>query len=136
MGWRIWMLAAWLACATVQAGVPEIPRFRMMTVADGLPSTTIPAMARDRAGYLWLATWDGVARYDGVNFKVWRHDPDDPASLPGNVVQALHVDGLDRVWVATENGGLSMSAVGAPARHAGKFDVDRFFGPDAWERQP
>ena len=108
MGWRIWMLAAWLACATVQAGVPEIPRFRMMTVADGLPSTTIPAMARDRAGYLWLATWDGVARYDGVSFKVWRHDPDDPASLPGNVVQALHVDGLDRIWVATENGGLSM----------------------------
>lgn len=108
MGWRIWLLAAWLACATVQAGVPEIPRFRMMTVADGLPSTTIPAMARDRAGYLWLATWDGVARYDGVDFKVWRHDPDNPASLPGNVVQALHVDGLDRVWVATENGGLSM----------------------------
>lgn len=90
------------------AAVPEIPRFRLMTVADGLPSTTIPVLARDKAGYLWLATWDGVARYDGVSFRVWRHEPDDPASLPGNVVQALHVDEQDRVWVATENGGVSM----------------------------
>ncbi|GGD36031.1 hybrid sensor histidine kinase/response regulator [Pseudoxanthomonas indica] len=96
-----WALPAW-------ASVPEIPRFRLMSVADGLPSTTIPVLARDKAGFLWLATWDGVARYDGVNFRVWRHEPDDPASLPGNVVQALHIDEQDRVWVATENGGLSM----------------------------
>ncbi|HVK51702.1 MAG TPA: two-component regulator propeller domain-containing protein [Pseudoxanthomonas sp.] len=100
------LLLAWTLPAL--AAVPEIPRFRLMTVADGLPSTTIPVLARDKAGFLWLATWDGVARYDGVNFRVWRHEPDDPASLPGNVVQALHIDEQDRVWVATENGGLSM----------------------------
>lgn len=112
-GWQGVLLGLALAClATVQAGaragVPEIPRFRLMTVADGLPSTTIPVLARDRAGFLWLATWDGVARYDGVGFRVWRHEPNEPASLPGNVVQALHIDAQDRVWVATENGGLSM----------------------------
>ena len=97
-----------LPVATAGADVPEIPRFRLMTVADGLPSTTIPVIARDKAGFVWMATWDGVARYDGVSFRVWRHEPDDPASLPGNVVQALHIDGQDRVWVATENGGLSV----------------------------
>ncbi|MEO8365717.1 MAG: ATP-binding protein [Pseudoxanthomonas sp.] len=88
--------------------MPEIPRFRVLGAADGLPNTTIPALARDRAGYLWVATHDGLARYDGVGFKVWRHDPEDPASLPGNIVQALHIDDRDRIWVATENGGMSM----------------------------
>lgn len=102
------MVACALAIATARAGVPELPRFRLITVADGLPSTTIPALARDRQGFLWLATWDGVARYDGVGFRVWRHEPDAPASLPGNVVQALHIDAQDRIWVATENGGLSV----------------------------
>ncbi len=104
----VWLLGLAMLCAAAQAAVPEIPRFRLLGSADGLPATTIPALARDREGYLWIATWDGLARYDGVGFQVWRHDPDNPASLPGNVVQALHIDGDDRIWVATENGGLSM----------------------------
>ncbi len=107
MKWCACLLAI-LLCATARAAVPEIPRFRVLGPADGLPATTIPALARDRQGYLWIATWDGLARYDGVGFQVWRHDPDDASSLPGNLVQALHIDDQDRLWVATENGGLSM----------------------------
>jgi ligand-binding sensor domain-containing protein/signal transduction histidine kinase/ActR/RegA family two-component response regulator len=106
-----WLLLFCLLSASAPATVPEIPRFRLLGAGDGLPSTTIPALARDRAGHLWIATWDGLARYDGVGFKVWRHDPADPASLSGNVVQALHIDARDRIWVATENGGLSVMDV-------------------------
>ncbi|MEJ7746805.1 MAG: two-component regulator propeller domain-containing protein, partial [Luteimonas sp.] len=90
------------------AGVPETPRFRILGVGEGLPSTRINALARDRAGYLWIATGDGLARYDGIGFRVWRHTPGDRNALPGNNVQALHVDARDRVWVATEGGGLSV----------------------------
>ena len=87
--WLLLLLA--MASAGVQAAVPEIPRFRVLGAVDGLPATTIPALARDRDGFLWQATWDGLARYDGVTFRVWRHDPDNAASLPGNIVQALHI---------------------------------------------
>jgi len=113
--WRPWACLLW-ACllwpAAVQSAVPETPRFRVLGAADGLPSTTIAALVRDRAGYLWIATHDGLARYDGVGFRIWRHEPDDPSSLPGNIVQALHIDAQDRIWVATENGGLSVMGVG------------------------
>ena len=108
-----WLLLFCLLSASAPATVPEIPPLRLPGPGDALPPTTIPALARDRAGHLWIATWDGLARYDGVGFKVWRHDPADPASLSGNVVQALHIDARDRIWVATENGGL------------GVMDVDR-----------
>ncbi len=105
---RLFFLLCLLASAATRAAVPEIPRFRVLDAADGLPSTTITALARDRKGFLWIATWDGLARFDGVGFRVWRHAADDTQSLPGNLVQALHVDARDRLWVATENGGLSM----------------------------
>ncbi|HLM53176.1 MAG TPA: two-component regulator propeller domain-containing protein, partial [Pseudoxanthomonas sp.] len=105
---RQWLLCGLLACAHAQAAVPEIPRFRIMDAAQGLPSTTITALARDRQGYLWIATLDGLARYDGVGFRVWRHDPADPESLPSNVLQFVHVDTQDRLWIAAESSGLTM----------------------------
>ncbi len=108
-GWRI--LGMWLLLVVAlpaAAAVPEMPRFRELGPADGLPATTVPAVARDHEGFLWAATWDGLARHDGVGFRVWRHDPDDPASLPGNMLQALYVDGRNRVWVAAEGAGASV----------------------------
>ncbi|HET8818210.1 MAG TPA: two-component regulator propeller domain-containing protein, partial [Xanthomonadaceae bacterium] len=90
------------------AGVPQHPRFRLLGVPDGMPHTTVTGLARDRAGYLWVATNDGLARYDGVGFRTWRHDPGVRGSLRRNVLEALLVDARDRVWVASEGGGLAM----------------------------
>ena len=100
------IVSVWIATAI--AGVPETPRFRVIGVADGMPSSSINVITRDHAGYLWLATPDGLARYDGIGFRVWRNVPGDANTLPGNNVQALHVDAQDRVWIATEGGGLSV----------------------------
>lgn len=106
---RLFWLCLLLALSgALRAAVPELPRFRVLGPGDGLPSATVPAIARDHDGYLWIATWDGLARYDGVGFRVWQHDPEDPASLPGNLTQALYVDGRNRIWVASEGGGVSV----------------------------
>ncbi len=72
--------------------LPEAPLFVQMTHADGLPSTYVNALEEDAAGYLWVATQDGLARYDGVEFTIYRHAVDDATTLPGNAVQVLHVD--------------------------------------------
>src|SRR3546814_10117695 len=103
------LLLALLGAANVAtAAVPETPRLRIIGAAQGLPSTDFFGIARDRDGYIWVATGDGLARYDGLAMRVWRHEPDDPRPLPGNNVQFVHVDARDRVWEATENGGLSV----------------------------
>ena len=104
--WLAWL--ALLACACALAGVPERPRFRVAGPAQGLPSTEIRGLARDADGYLWIATADGLARYDGIDMRIWRHDPQDPAGLPGNNVQALLFDARDRAWIASEGGGISV----------------------------
>ena len=102
------LLAGWLVAGAAWPGVPEIPRFRIVGSAQGLPASDNKALALDHEGYLWIATADGLARFDGIGMRVWRYDPDDPHGLPGNNIQALHVDARDRVWFAIEGGGIAM----------------------------
>src|SRR5688572_32997773 len=67
----LWMLA-FAAGMPAWAGLPETPHPRQFTVANGLPSNRINGIAEDQHGYLWIATSDGLARYDGVDFRIWR----------------------------------------------------------------
>jgi signal transduction histidine kinase/CheY-like chemotaxis protein/sugar lactone lactonase YvrE len=98
------LVAALLLPGPARAGLPETPRPRQFTVADGLPSNRINGVAQDRAGYLWIATSDGLARFDGIGFRVWRIEQ----GLRDNYVWAVHVDDRDRVWIGTRSAGLAM----------------------------
>ncbi|MCS6995237.1 MAG: diguanylate cyclase [Anaerolineales bacterium] len=83
-------------------------RFERLTVEDGLPSGTVLGVLQDRQGFMWFATADGLARYDGYEFKTYRHDPENPNSLTHNNTFALlqSRDGL--IWVGTDPGGLNV----------------------------
>lgn len=94
-------LAAW-----PQAPVTGQSQFRLLDIKDGLPSLSVNAIAQDRTGYLWVGTKDGLARFDGGGFKVFRHIQGDPQSMPSNYVQAVHVDRLNRIWVGIEGYGV------------------------------
>lgn len=76
------------------------PHFIRFGAEQGL-SSTINDLAIDHQGYIWVATGDGLARYDGTNFRYWRRVVGDPVSLPDNEVTQVHVDSADRVWAAT-----------------------------------
>ena len=96
-----------LAGALVAGPPPAAPWFEVLRVADGLPSNEVYALRQGADGYIWIGTRDGLARYDGVDFRVWRHDPDDAATLASNDVSALLIDRRGRVWCGGEAGGLN-----------------------------
>ena len=97
------VLSAAFASAA-QAGLFETPRLRQLTVVDGLPSNRINGLAEDRSGYLWIATSDGLVRYDGVDFRTWRVEQ----GLHDNIVTSVHVDARNRVWFGTHQAGLGV----------------------------
>ncbi|MDR6991534.1 two-component regulator propeller domain-containing protein [Luteimonas sp. 3794] len=103
VGWlcSLWAGAVWAQDTAVTASIPQP---RQIGVLDGLPSNRVNALAEDRQGYLWIATRDGLARYDGLGFRVWRVED----GLRDNYVWTVRVDAHDRVWVGTSRGGLSV----------------------------
>jgi signal transduction histidine kinase/CheY-like chemotaxis protein/streptogramin lyase len=103
-----WLIIGILLIGLARADIPERPHFRQDGVAEGLPASGVNALAVDRAGYLWVATRDGLARYDGVSYRIYRHAEGDSTSLPGNFVNAVYAGADDRIWVSIEGQGLRL----------------------------
>jgi signal transduction histidine kinase/ligand-binding sensor domain-containing protein/DNA-binding response OmpR family regulator len=69
---------------------------------DGLSASTINAILKDRSGYMWFATNDGLNRFDGTSFTSYRPDPDDTASIGGSSILALYEDHAGNLWIGTD----------------------------------
>jgi len=82
-------------------------QFLRLGLEEGLSQATAMAVLQDRSGYLWIATEDGLNRYDGYGFSVLKHDPGDPHSLSDNYVVALLEDADGGIWAGTSDGGLN-----------------------------
>ncbi len=85
---------------------PGEPLFERLGVEQGLPSTSLNAIVQDRDGFLWIGTADGLARFDGVGFEIWRTGQSERA-IPGNEVQALAVANDGWLWLGLEDRGLA-----------------------------
>ncbi|MBD2757431.1 hybrid sensor histidine kinase/response regulator transcription factor [Spirosoma validum] len=79
-----------------------------LTISDGLSQGMIFDLKQDRKGFIWVATKDGLNRFDGYNFTVFTHDPYNDYSLSDNNCSALLIDGSGRLWVGTLNQGLNL----------------------------
>ncbi|WP_407427477.1 two-component regulator propeller domain-containing protein [Arcticibacter sp.] len=80
--------------------------FTSLTSKDGLSSNVVTAMVKDRFGIMWFATEDGLNKYDGTSFTVYRHIAGDSSSLPTNEVVSLHEDGSGTLWIGTNGGSI------------------------------
>ena len=79
-----------------------------MTKDSGLVTGTVFGVLQDRQGYIWLATSNGLERYDGYSFKVFKHKPGDPSSIASDFVKAIYEDPAGRLWLGTYGGGLDL----------------------------
>ncbi|MGB3076021.1 MAG: two-component regulator propeller domain-containing protein [Chitinophagales bacterium] len=81
-------------------------RFNRYTTSDGLSSNTITSIFQDRRGFMWFGTQDGLCRFDGRNFVIYKNDPFNKTTICGNVINDLAEDSSGVLWIATGDGGL------------------------------
>ncbi len=78
--------------------------FNRLTTDDGLSNNYVYDMLQDRLGFMWFATDDGLNRFDGYEFKVFRNNANDKNSISDNSVWTLAEDRFGKIWMGTKNG--------------------------------
>ena len=74
---------------------------------DGLTSNFVRKIIEDEQGFIWIATVNGLNRFDGNEFKIYKHDKTDPTSISNNNLYDLLIDNEGYMWVASLRGGLN-----------------------------
>lgn len=82
-------------------------RFEQVSLEEGLSQSVVNVVLQDHKGFLWVGTDDGLNRYDGYTFRVFKPDAENPASLSDRSITALVEDSQGYLWVGTRQGGLN-----------------------------
>jgi len=83
------------------------PRFEHLTLEDGLSQGSIFDIFQDRQGFMWFSTQDGLNRWDGIEFKVYTHQPFDSTTLSETWLSRIAEDEEGFLWVGTNSAGLN-----------------------------
>ncbi|WP_138994172.1 hybrid sensor histidine kinase/response regulator transcription factor [Larkinella sp. C7] len=76
---------------------------RNISSKDGLPQSFVSGLEQDKAGFVWVGSRNGLARYDGINFKVFQHSNQDTSSLVSNLI--INIKGFNKgIWIEHESG--------------------------------
>lgn len=94
-------------CAVLSLQAQKQTRYERLSTASGLSQSSVYKIIQDKQGFLWFATGDGLNRYDGHNFKIYRNDPSDPTTLSGSEIFTVAQDDEGNLWVGTRNSGLN-----------------------------
>ncbi|MEO5592195.1 MAG: two-component regulator propeller domain-containing protein [Chitinophagaceae bacterium] len=83
------------------------PKFDHLDINSGLSQNNVLCVLQDSRGFMWFGTRDGLNRYDGYKFTLYRNDAANDHSLSNNFITALTEDTKGNMWVATNGGGLN-----------------------------
>ena len=97
------LLLLLLQIGVALAAGPQV-RFNRLEIGQGLSQSSIYSIQQDRQGFLWFGTQEGLGRYDGYNFKIFRHQPKNPHSLSNDYVNVVFLDSKDTLWIGTQGG--------------------------------
>lgn len=98
---------------TTPSSLPPAPddipvHFDHISLEDGLSQSTINTILQDSQGFMWFGTTDGLNRFDGYEFTVYKHDSADETTLSHNHILVLFEDSQGNLWVGTDGGGLNL----------------------------
>ncbi len=86
---------------------PNKLQFERLTVNQGLSQSGISCILQDTQGFMWFGTQDGLNKYDGYNFTVYKHDELDSYSLSDNWINSIYEDKFGTLWIGSDSGGLN-----------------------------
>ena len=76
---------------------------RIISTREGLPQSFVSGLQQDQTGFVWIGTRNGLARYDGLNFKVFQHKSSDTSSLASDLI--INIKGFNNsIWIEHESG--------------------------------
>ncbi|MBB4037284.1 signal transduction histidine kinase/ligand-binding sensor domain-containing protein/DNA-binding response OmpR family regulator [Dysgonomonas hofstadii] len=79
-------------------------KFSSLSVENGLSQSTVFDIIQDKKGFLWIATADGLNRYDGYTFTVYRHENNNPNSIQSDFIRSLFINEKGELWIGTNAG--------------------------------
>lgn len=82
-------------------------KYEVLGLQQGLSQSSALTMVQDNFGFIWVGTQDGLNRYDGYGFRVFRHSRKDSTSIIDNHISSLHLDKENLLWVGTDKTGVS-----------------------------
>ena len=110
-----WQLLRFIVFGLLGLIIPLLARsqhqhvqFAYLTTSEGLSQNTVTCILQDRRGFMWFGTQDGLNKFDGYTYTLYRNDPRKSSSLSHSYVHTLLEDKQGRLWIGTDNGGLSL----------------------------
>ncbi|MTI88231.1 MAG: GHKL domain-containing protein [Balneolaceae bacterium] len=89
---------------SLKAQEPISLNFRHLTLEDGISQSTVSDIFQDEKGFIWMATLEGINRFDGNNFTIFKNEIGDSNSITNSFVDDLQGDGEGNLWGTTNNG--------------------------------
>lgn len=81
--------------------------FKKLTVEDGLSQSNVNCIFQDSKGFIWIGTQDGLNKYNGYEFLVYKNNPKDSTTISGNRIIDIVEDSTGLIWIATHGNGLN-----------------------------
>ncbi len=88
-------------------GQKNTAMFDHITTKHGLTHNRVFDIEKDSTGYIWVATLNGLNRYDGINIKKFKHHTLDSTSISENFIECIFIDSRNNLWIGTNNNGLN-----------------------------
>lgn len=99
----LYFLFSW----AISIGVYGQKNFNQLSVNEGLSHSDVTTITQDKSGIIWMGTNNGLNRFDGYEFKIYKSDLNNKYSIPNNRIKSLLTDSKNRLWIATESKQLS-----------------------------
>ena len=114
------LLTLFYFATSFKTSAQELP-FDVFNVNNGLPHSDVNLITQDKRGFIWIATYNGLCRYDGYNALTYRHQKSDPKSISNNRIITLLAE-ENFIWIGTEIAGFDRFNIKTETFESFKYD--------------